>query len=328
MLVADQMSSRDSLPTVALAGVVGRVESLRAIKDEGEVDAIRAAIRAAERAFRDAPRWASTRPNPEIQAASLLESYLKPVAARPGRRSTRSWRPGPGRPALSCATPSVEGRLGDHAFVLVDWGATVSGYRSDLTRMIATGNVGEEFGRVYRAVRWTPKMRAIAARSGPECAGSRRRCCGPVGRSRGPVSAACSVTDWDMGSAWQCMSRRQFGPTPTPCSRPEWSSPSSRRIYRPGWGGIPASRTRRPRHSRRPRRADHPAQVDGIPCFALISNTNPFSKPRAESGSAPSAGPARPPFPKRSPHAVRAERNPRGPGRSPPPRSPYAADTT
>ena len=71
-------------------------------------------------------------------------------AARPRRRSRRSWRPG-ARSALPHARPMAEVCLADADFLLIDWGATVGGYRSDLTRMLVTGKVGPEFARVYRA---------------------------------------------------------------------------------------------------------------------------------------------------------------------------------
>ena len=159
MLVADQIALRDALPAVAIAAVFGRVESLRAVKDDGEVAAVRAAIRAAERAFRMLRDGLDPRES-ELQTAELLESFLKRCgSSRPAFDPIVAAGP---RSALPHATPTVAGSIGEHPFVLVDWGATVTGYRSDLTRMIVTGNVGEEFGRIYRTV-LDAQARAIAA---------------------------------------------------------------------------------------------------------------------------------------------------------------------
>jgi Xaa-Pro aminopeptidase len=159
MSVADQVGLRDALPTTGLIGLTGRVEQLRAIKDEAEIGSIRDAIRAAERAFRMLRDGLDPRET-ELQTADLLESYLKrcgsskppfdPIVAA-GARS-----------ALPHATPSPDRRVGDDAFLLIDWGATVAGYRSDLTRMIVTGNVGEDFRKVYGVV-LDAQERAIAA---------------------------------------------------------------------------------------------------------------------------------------------------------------------
>ncbi len=37
-------------------------------------------------------------------------------------------------------------------FVLIDWGATVTGYRSDLTRVLVTGKLPPKFGKMYETV--------------------------------------------------------------------------------------------------------------------------------------------------------------------------------
>ena len=159
MVVADQIALRDAMPTVALAAVFGRVESLRAVKDETEIVAVRAAIRAAERAFRMLQDGLDPAES-ELQTAELLESYLKRCgSSRPAFDPIVAAGP---RSSLPHATPTATGSIGEHPFVLIDWGATVSGYRSDLTRMIVTGNVGEDFGQVYRAV-LDAQTRAIAA---------------------------------------------------------------------------------------------------------------------------------------------------------------------
>ncbi len=163
MLVSDYEAIRAALPSVALKSVIGLVETLRAIKDEGEISAIRAAIQSAERAF--AMFRAGLRlDESEIDAADAMEHYLQRCGS-----SAAAFDPivaaGP-RAALPHARPTAEGRIGDADFLLVDWGATVGGYRSDLTRMLVTGKVGPEFSEVYRAVLGAQKRAIDAIRPG------------------------------------------------------------------------------------------------------------------------------------------------------------------
>jgi len=159
MLVADQITLVHGLPSVELTAAFGRVEAIRAIKDEGEVREIRAAVRAAERAFRMLCDGLDLGES-EVQAADLLETYLKRCgSSRPAFDPIVASGP---RSALPHATPEPGRPLGDFPFALIDWGATVSGYRSDLTRMVVAGNVGDEFRQVYEAV-LSAQERAIAA---------------------------------------------------------------------------------------------------------------------------------------------------------------------
>ncbi|MDB5350252.1 MAG: Xaa-Pro aminopeptidase [Planctomycetota bacterium] len=158
MFVSDHDTMRAALPGVATRGVIGRVEALRAIKDEEEIATIRRAILAAERAF--AMFRAGLRlDESEIDAADGMEHYLRRCGS-----SAAAFEPivaaGPGS-ALPHARPAAAGRIGDSDFLLVDWGAIVEGYRSDLTRMLVTAKVGTEFARVYRAV-LAAQERAIA----------------------------------------------------------------------------------------------------------------------------------------------------------------------
>lgn len=232
MLVADQFALRDALPAVALAAVFGRVESLRAIKDDGEIAAVRAAIRAAERAFRML-RDGLDPGESELQTAELLESYLKRCgSSRPAFDPIVAAGP---RSALPHATPAASGSIGDHPFVLIDWGATVSGYRSDLTRMIATGTVGEEFGRIYRTV-LDAQARAIATiRPGARA-------------SEVDAAARSSIEEAGFGKLFGHGLGHGIGLAvhESPSLRPDSNDvllpgmivTVEPGIYRPGWGGI------------------------------------------------------------------------------------------
>ena len=95
----------------------------------------------------------------EVETASALEACLKACGSeRPAFDPIVASGP---RSALPHARPTVGERLGSGNFLLLDWGATVGGYRSDLTRMVVTGTVGEDFRTLYRAV-LTAQARALA----------------------------------------------------------------------------------------------------------------------------------------------------------------------
>jgi Xaa-Pro aminopeptidase len=163
MSVAEFEALKEAIPTVELVGVQGRVEGLRIVKDEAEVDAIREAIRFAERAFamlRAGLRVDET----EKDTADALENYLRRCGA-----SGASFPPivavGP-RAALPHARPTANTRIGDADFVLVDWGATGRPYKSDLTRVLVTGKVTSQFEKVYRTVLEAQERGIAAVRPG------------------------------------------------------------------------------------------------------------------------------------------------------------------
>jgi Xaa-Pro aminopeptidase len=114
-----------------------RVESLRQIKDAGEVAQIRAAIRMAEKAF--AMFRARLRPDDtEKDLADELEFCIRRAGGKCG--SFPSIVAVGQRAALPHATPTKK-RLFEAPLLLVDWGATGPFfYKSDLTRVLLTHN--------------------------------------------------------------------------------------------------------------------------------------------------------------------------------------------
>jgi Xaa-Pro aminopeptidase len=151
-----------ALPKVELAPTDGLVERLRLIKDKDEVDVIRRAARVAERAF-EALR-ASIRPElTEKQVADDLEHQMRLLGAK-----CSSFPPivavGP-RAALPHARPTSS-RLSESPLLLVDWGADVGGYKSDLTRVLTTGKISPKLERVYRVVLMAQEQGIAAVRPG------------------------------------------------------------------------------------------------------------------------------------------------------------------
>jgi Xaa-Pro aminopeptidase len=127
---------------------VGHVEQLREIKDKHEVEAIRKAVDVAQRAF--AVVRASLRPDTsEKNVADELEHQIRTFG---GLRSSFQTIVGVGpRAALPHGRPS-DRKIGESEFVLIDWGARVGQYISDLTRVLVTGKIPPKLERLYGVV--------------------------------------------------------------------------------------------------------------------------------------------------------------------------------
>ncbi len=161
LTVAEHLKLAEALKTIELGPTYDRVEALRLIKDEFEVDAIRAAARSAERGF--AMLRAGLRlDDSESAVADMLESYMRRCGA-----VSASFPPiiAVGvRAALPHARPMPDVKVGDDDFMLVDWGASTRPfpYKSDLTLVLVTGNVTPKFEKIYRVV-LAAQLRGIAA---------------------------------------------------------------------------------------------------------------------------------------------------------------------
>lgn len=139
---------REANPGLTLVPVTGLVESLRAIKDPAEIELITVAAAISDAAFEHAT--ALVRPGmTEKELAWELEKFMReagsetlpfeiivaagPNAARPHARP--SSRP------IEAGEP-----------VVIDIGARVGGYVSDLSRTICLGDGDGEFNRIYDTV--------------------------------------------------------------------------------------------------------------------------------------------------------------------------------
>jgi Xaa-Pro aminopeptidase len=132
MTVADFEGLKEKVKAVDWKPAKGSVESLRAVKDADEVGVLRRAIKVAELVF-DAFR-AELRPgDTEYEMADRVEFLVR---RHGGRQSSFDPITAVGdRSALAHAPPTGR-RLAEGGWLLVDWGAVVDGYRSDLTRVL------------------------------------------------------------------------------------------------------------------------------------------------------------------------------------------------
>ena len=161
---------RELAPTLDWAPTNGLVEDMRAVKDDDEVRQIREAVAVAEWAY--AMFRAMLHPDAsERELADALETYVR-RAGGTGTSFPSIVAVGP-RSALAHAPPT--GRTVASAdWLLLDWGAAGTYYKSDLTRMIVTRRSwfrprpgksradDAKLAKVYAAVQ-TAQERAIAA---------------------------------------------------------------------------------------------------------------------------------------------------------------------
>ena len=130
-------------------GTSDAVETLRQVKDAGEIALIEQAGRIAQQAFAELRE--SLRPGDTEKA---LHDRLEELVRRCGGERT-AFPPivgiGP-RSSLAHALPT--GRtVGSAPFVLIDWGACHAGYLSDMTRVVATGPIDAKLREIHGIVR-------------------------------------------------------------------------------------------------------------------------------------------------------------------------------
>lgn len=148
----------------------GLVASLRLVKDAAEVRAVRRAIAVAQRAFRQmlaagARRWAG---RTERELAAELD-YRMRLAGAEGPAFETIVAAGPHGSLPHYRPGSTRARSGQA--VLVDWGAKVSGYCCDLTRVVFLGRIPRQLARVHEVVRRAQEAGIRAIRAGATCHG-------------------------------------------------------------------------------------------------------------------------------------------------------------
>ena len=143
-------------PTVDL------VETLRERKDESEIARIRAAADVATRAL-DRTLTSVSAGMTELQVAGVLEKALRDEGSE-GFPFPSIVASGP-RSALPHARSSARAiERGD--FLLMDFGAEVGGYCSDMTRTVVIGSASDEHRQVYDVVRVANERAAKGVRAG------------------------------------------------------------------------------------------------------------------------------------------------------------------
>jgi Xaa-Pro aminopeptidase len=163
--VADHAALTEALPQGwELVGCAGAVEQLRAVKDTGEVERMRASAELADEALRS------------VLEDGLIGREERDVAIELELRMRRLGAQAPSFPsivasgahgALPHAEPRAE-RIARDVLVTIDWGALHEGYCSDCTRTYATGEgITARAREVYELVLAAQEAGVAAVEAGP-----------------------------------------------------------------------------------------------------------------------------------------------------------------
>ncbi|GGR83813.1 M24 family metallopeptidase [Deinococcus sedimenti] len=147
LTVAALEDLRDHWPQATLVAVQGLVQSLRVVKSEVEVQAVRDAQALADRVY------AEVRPlivagARELDIATEIELRLRRAGAQSAFDLIVASGPRGAMPHGVASDRVIQ----DRDLVTVDMGAQLRGYHSDMTRTVAVGTPDAEMARVYRAV--------------------------------------------------------------------------------------------------------------------------------------------------------------------------------
>ncbi len=163
---AEQRTLAAALPAVELTPTEGLVETLRAVKDPGEVDRIRAACAIADDALGEVLTALADAPT-EADLAVALEHGMRRRGA-----SAMSFDPivasGPNG-AKPHARPSRR-RIQPGELVVLDFGCIVDGYCSDMTRTVSFGDPGDDARSLWELVAASQQAGRDAVRAGVACA--------------------------------------------------------------------------------------------------------------------------------------------------------------
>jgi len=160
--VAEHQGLRKAVRPTQLVPAAGLILDRRITKDEGEVAAIREAIRVAEKAFVKVQRWIkpglterdiAARLGYEMQKLGAQEASFPTIVACGANGSLPHYEPG-------------DGVVRKNEGVLIDWGARVGWYVSDLTRMVWPGSIPREIATIQRIVKEAHDAGIAAVRPG------------------------------------------------------------------------------------------------------------------------------------------------------------------
>jgi Xaa-Pro aminopeptidase len=150
---------------VELVAAGGLVEELRAVKEPGELRAMREAASLADDMYE------------YIASRGLVGRTEREVAVDVEREMRARGAEDPSFPsivaagangALPHATPGGQ-KIEPDTLVIVDMGCRVDGYCSDCTRTFATGSLSDEAGSVYELVLAAQEESLAAVRPGADC---------------------------------------------------------------------------------------------------------------------------------------------------------------
>jgi len=166
LIVAEYGKLTKELPGITLVPTQNKVEDLRIIKQDNEIDNIRQAAKLTDECFDfileklktclPAGRQGVT----EQEIAWEIESFIRkngaqlafsPIVAFGENTSQPHYNPNFTRPRLEIEAPQGEA-LKDQDIILLDFGSRVNGYCSDMTRVVFIGQPKDEWRRAFQTV--------------------------------------------------------------------------------------------------------------------------------------------------------------------------------
>jgi Xaa-Pro aminopeptidase len=146
-VLADQATGG---PVAELVSVRRAVEDLRAVKDDGEIESLRRACTIADQALAELAAEGALRPGrTELQVGRELDARMLALGAE--APSFETIVAAGANSAIPHHRPDAT-ELRDGDFLKLDFGATVDGYHSDMTRTLVLGGAADWQREVYELV--------------------------------------------------------------------------------------------------------------------------------------------------------------------------------
>lgn len=163
--MAQERLLKDRLPAVRLIPSMGMVESLRKIKDPEEIEEVKKACRVADKALEEVSAALVPGLREKDVAAMLVQSIRKHGGDKESFDPIVASGPQGARPHAESGERTL--RLGEP--VVIDFGARVNGYCSDMTRTYHLGKPDDRFLAVYDIVLKAQQEAIRAIRPGVSC---------------------------------------------------------------------------------------------------------------------------------------------------------------
>jgi Xaa-Pro aminopeptidase len=151
---------------ITLQELEGVVESIRAVKDEGERELLRKAIRLTDEAFSHFLQWVCPGVT-ELEAAWEIEKYIREHGGE-GLAFPTIVGGGPNGAMPHHETGDRPLQAGEP--IVIDMGAAYGGYHADMTRTIVLGPPDEQFWTIYSLVLTAQERAEKGMRAGVPCA--------------------------------------------------------------------------------------------------------------------------------------------------------------
>jgi len=151
--------------------VGGLVVDYRAVKDEDEIKLIRKCVKIAESALKDLVKGGCKYfiGKSEKQIAADLEYAMRCRGADRQGFGLNGIIVASGPNSASCHHMPTNRKVRKGEVLLIDWGAELDGYRSDITRTLFMGGVKDRMADIYNAVYEANKAGISAMKAGVKC---------------------------------------------------------------------------------------------------------------------------------------------------------------